>query len=164
MFRTSDTHYGIQGEYNLGRCRRCGLIFLDPMLSEVELGKLYPDDYYAYQPVEMRKSWLRKVAKRLFRIPIPTHDPVFHAPGKVLDIGCGSGEYLLKMSAKGWRAFGVEPSRSAVIEGQKEGLEIFHGTLAEATFPDRFSTTSEPITLLNTSRIPMTYSSRSTAS
>jgi SAM-dependent methyltransferase len=138
FFRTWDRHYGIKGEYDLSRCRQCGLICVDPMLSEWELEKLYPDDYYSYQPVVTRKSWLRKLAKHLFRMPIPTHDPEFPTPGTVLDIGCGSGEYLIKMRKKGWRVFGVEPSRAGAIAGQKEGHEIFHGTLAQAAFPDRF--------------------------
>jgi SAM-dependent methyltransferase len=137
LFQTWDRHYGIKGEYNLSRCRQCGLIFLDPMLSESEMANLYPDDYYSYQPVGARTSWVRNVAKRLFRLPIPTHDPTFPAPGTALDIGCGSGEYLLNMRKKGWRVFGVEPSRSAAISGRKEGLEIFHGTLAQASFPDQ---------------------------
>jgi SAM-dependent methyltransferase len=138
FLRTRDRHFGSKGEYNLSRCRQCGLIFIDPMLSESELGKLYPNDYYSYQPVVTDKSWLRKVAKGLFRMPIPTHDPAFPSPGAVLDIGCGSGEYMLQMRRKGWRVFGVELSRAAAITGRKEGLEIFHGTLAEAAFPDRF--------------------------
>jgi SAM-dependent methyltransferase len=138
LFRTRDRHYGIEGEYNVNRCPQCGLIFLDPMLSESELGELYPDDYYSYQPVVAPASPVRRLAKRLFRMPIPTHDPVLPAAGTVLDVGCGSGEYLLKMRKKGWHAFGVEPSRSAVIAGRKEGLEIFHGTLAQARFPDGF--------------------------
>ncbi len=138
LFRTWDRHYGIKGEYNIARCRQCGLIFLDPMLSELELRRLYPDDYYAYQPAVTRTSWIRKIGKRLFRLPIPTHDPAFPAPGTVLDVGCGSGEYLLKMRKKGWRVFGVEPSRAAVIAGQNDGLKIFHGTVTQATFPDRF--------------------------
>jgi len=41
------------------------------------------------------------------------------------------------MRGKGWRVFGVEPSQSAVTAGRNEGLEIFHGTLDQATFPDR---------------------------
>jgi SAM-dependent methyltransferase len=138
LFRTWDRHYGIEGEYELGRCRQCGFIFLDPMLSEQQLEKLYPSGYYSYQPVLAHKSWFRKIAKRLFRMPIPTHDPAFPTPGTLLDLGCGSGEYLLKMRERGWRVFGVEPNRAAAIAGQKAGLEIFHGTLTQARLPSEF--------------------------
>ena len=157
LFQTWDRHYGIQGEYNIGRCRQCGLIFLDPMLSESEIAKLYPNDYYAYQPVVTRTSRIRSVAKHIFRLPIPTHDPAFPAPGTVLDIGCGSGEYLLKMREKGWHVFGVEPSCSAVIAGRSEGLDIFHGTLAEAKYRTDFSTTCALIIRSNTCQIHIRY-------
>jgi SAM-dependent methyltransferase len=134
LFRTWDRHYGIQGEYNLGKCQDCGLLFLDPMLSESELARLYPDDYYSYQAAPARNSSLREIGKRLFRLPIPTHDPEFTSPGSVLDIGCGSGEYLLKMRDRGWQVFGVEPGKRAVETGRARGLDLFHGTLLEAGF------------------------------
>lgn len=130
LFRTRDRHYGIPGEFNVVRCTTCGLVHLDPIPTAEELAGFYTKDYYAYQPV--RKIWLKDVAKKLLRTTIKTHNPRFSQPGIFLDIGCGSGEYLYTMRAKGWVVRGVEPSIFGAEEGRKSGLDIFKGTLLEA--------------------------------
>jgi SAM-dependent methyltransferase len=53
-----------------------------------------------------------------------------------LDVGCGSGWFLVKMRERGWDVRGVEPSAAAAELGRREhNLDIFAGTLPEASFP-----------------------------
>jgi SAM-dependent methyltransferase len=108
-------------------------VHLDPIPTPDEIAGFYASNYYAYQPVR-KNGGLRRLVKRLLRTTINTHNPTFPQPGEFLDIGCGSGEYLHKMRAKGWNVRGVEPSVFGAEEGRRSGLDIFNGTLHEATF------------------------------
>jgi 2-polyprenyl-3-methyl-5-hydroxy-6-metoxy-1,4-benzoquinol methylase len=59
--------------------------------------------------------------------------------GKLLDIGCGAGSYLASMKQIGWDAYGVELSSVACeLARKKMGLNVFNGTVAEASFPRDF--------------------------
>ncbi len=58
--------------------------------------------------------------------------------GRLLDVGCGSGAFLLQMRHLGWQVSGVEPDAAAVrIAREHYGLDVTHGTLEEAAFPAR---------------------------
>jgi SAM-dependent methyltransferase len=134
FLRTQDYHYGIPGEFSLVRCVGCGLVHLNPIPTSDELASFYSKDYYAYQSVA-KPSKLKRFIRRLLGITMRTHDPEFAHPGEFLDIGCGSGNYLDKMSAEGWSVRGVEPSKFGAEEGRNFGFDIFNGTLHEAKFP-----------------------------
>lgn len=49
-------------------------------------------------------------------------------PGKILDIGAGTGDFLLAAKKRGWEAFGVEPSIDARQLASKKGLELVEET------------------------------------
>jgi SAM-dependent methyltransferase len=51
------------------------------------------------------------------------------APARsVLDVGCGSGEFLEAAVAEGWRAVGVEPLPDASQVARERGLDVRTGT------------------------------------
>lgn len=135
---TSDPHYGIQGTFQIVRCSGCSVMCLNPMYSQQELSALYPADYYAYQDHFSSSGW-KELIKTSLGIRICTRDPKFPTPGRMLDLGCGSGWFLLEMRKKGWDTYGVEiNSRAAEIGRKKAGLNIFAGDLQEAKFPADF--------------------------
>jgi len=107
---------------------------MDPIPSLEELSAFYAQDYYAYQPL-IRSSALISIAKKLLKAQINTRNPTFEIPGRFLDIGCGSGEYLHFMKVRGWDVRGVEPSLFGASQAQREGLDVVHGTLHDAHFP-----------------------------
>jgi len=130
-----DRHYGIPGQYRVVRCSDCSLVFLNPMYSAEELSLLYPKDYYAYQDNVKRSAW-KDTIKRVLRYHMGPRDPKFAAPGRMLDLGCGSGWFLHAMQSQGWETHGVEINRSAAELGRTQwGLDIFPGTLRQASFP-----------------------------
>ncbi len=61
----------------------------------------------------------------------------FVAGGKLLEVGCGNGEFLKRMEGLGWDAQGVEPDRRAAqIARERLGLKVVSGVLEETSFPD----------------------------
>lgn len=46
------------------------------------------------------------------------------APGRVCDIGCWTGSFLVAASRRGWRAQGVEPSTWASQRARARGLDV----------------------------------------
>ena len=57
--------------------------------------------------------------------------------GKLLDVGCGNGQFLTKMRDLGWEVMGVEPDGQAVrVARECFGLSVYQGMIEEAGFPD----------------------------
>lgn len=139
--------------YNYHRCSRCGLLYQVPMPSDEEIAVFYPDDYAVYrQPTRTQFSLReRKTLKKLgydghssefpanlferLRPAKPLRDVIPYVPnGRVLDIGCASGEYLLRLKSIGWQCQGVEFSAKAVAIARAHGLDVFPGGLLDAGF------------------------------
>ena len=55
--------------------------------------------------------------------------------GKLLDVGCGNGQFLARMRSLGWEVMGVEPDGQAVeVARDCFDLTVHKGTLEEAKF------------------------------
>lgn len=57
----------------------------------------------------------------------------------LLEVGCGSGEWLTYMRGLGWRVEGVEPDPKAVEAARARGLNVRAGRLSEQRYPDGYA-------------------------
>jgi SAM-dependent methyltransferase len=139
VLRAKDFHYGNPGLYELAQCRACSLCFLDPMYNDAEVAAFYPKNYYSFTDQfgkEESPAYTRLVRAILGLREFRTHDPQFDKPGRVLDVGCGTGWFISQMRDLGWEVMGVEPNEAAAAYGKaKSSLNIFAGTLLEAALP-----------------------------
>src|SRR4051812_44194509 len=90
LYRAQDHHYGNGGWFQLVQCSSCGLGSIDPIPSEQELSSYYPPSYYAHSNFDLPRRY-RQIINRLLLSDITTRDPEFPKPGRMLDIGCGTG-------------------------------------------------------------------------
>lgn len=58
--------------------------------------------------------------------------------GRLLDVGCGSGEWMLSMRDLGWEVAGVDFDESAVAVARQKGLTVHCGSLEQQNFPSDF--------------------------
>ncbi len=138
--------------FDYHRCRSCDLIYQHPMPSGEEISGFYPDSYSIYS--EPAQPWFPPRALRTLRdklgyrhlevkgsalkmlLPgkaVPEVAP-FIPGGRALDIGCGNGEFLLRLHSIGWECQGVEFNDKAVGICRSHGLQVFHGDLKSAGF------------------------------
>ena len=120
---TDDVTYIEARGYRIAQCKHCGLWFVNPQPTADELKRFYStyDDGHQWRNLEERFN--RGVRDAILRIK---------QSGAVLDVGCGSGNFLRCMSAKGFSAFGIEPSGSGSEYARDEhGVDIFHGMIED---------------------------------
>lgn len=139
MFEAKDRLHGSPGVFTYVRCSRCGLVYMNPQIVPEDLARIYPSDYGPHQAVEKKPRSGHALKAELKRIPFAsTLCAEFTTDSRLLDVGCGAGAFLAKMhAATGCTVCGVDNSEAAVQTAkQMYGIDIFHGTLLEAPFPD----------------------------
>jgi SAM-dependent methyltransferase len=118
------------------RCRNCGLVYQNPRPVFKDLKKRYGAHYFQYEITNqdnffnLMKLGLRDIGfDRLFQLE--------RGRKRFLDIGCATGLLLNHMKEKGWDCHGVEICGESAEYGIKNfRLDIFIGTLEEASFPN----------------------------
>jgi SAM-dependent methyltransferase len=98
------------------RCRGCGLVRLDPQPTPEELQRYYPANYwFAPDPSatgRLEEAYRRLVLRDHVRFVAQALAGT-HAPGPLLDVGCGGGLFLGMMRQLGFRVLGLDLAREA---------------------------------------------------
>jgi 2-polyprenyl-3-methyl-5-hydroxy-6-metoxy-1,4-benzoquinol methylase len=133
--------------FSILACRSCEQVYLRPLPSPEQIremfAKLYTgegsslselDGYYEYcyrdepdNPLVRRyELWLDAIERQT-------------PPGRLLDIGCGTGLFLAVARRRGWQPFGIDASQEATEHARKElGLEVWIGEFED--FPPEAQT------------------------
>ena len=133
-----DRLLGIDGQFNMVRCVRCELHFLNPQPSLAELERHYPEEYDPFEtPLPGQSSWLRRLGVEYGLQKRRRAVMRYKKSGHLLEIGCANGLFMDVMRrAGGWQVQGIDVSEPAVRYARQQlGLDIFHGTLIDAQFP-----------------------------
>jgi SAM-dependent methyltransferase len=137
LFNKRDKFHLTEKEFSVVECQRCGLLYVNPRPSQEEMGKFYPETYSWRETLEANSfltKWVRRLEKR-YRYHL-LKDEVLKVVrfsgrncGKVLDIGCGTGDRLDVFRSLGFEAFGVETSDSADYAKEQLKLNVIKGDL-----------------------------------
>lgn len=101
----------------LVKCRRCGLIYINPRLKDSEILKGYSD---AYDPLFVSQV---KAREKTFTDKLKLIEKFYPKKGKILDIGTASASFLYSAKNRGWQVFGCEPSKW-MVNWAKENYNI----------------------------------------
>jgi len=124
-----DAVFGFRGEFHVVRCRACGMFYTRPQIAPDALGAYYPADYAAHQESRAVEHGGRRGSD-------PWDCPSDLGEKRLLDVGCGSGHYLLRMKRQGWRVCGVEPDGAAVAAARRQELSVVQGVIPGVSLPD----------------------------
>lgn len=124
LFVTKDYNLGLDGNFNIVKCQKCGLVYLNPRPDDEELKKYYPVTYYERVVNKIEEENLNERYEFI---------SYFKHTGKILDVGCGNGLFLNFMKEKGWEVYGVEVSKMACnFAKEKFNLEVYNSDLINA--------------------------------
>jgi len=134
-------------EFDVVACISCGQIFIHPLPTVEEIQELFSSlytsgegsvpelkDYYGFcfedEPdnplVEQYEAWLDVIER-------------VKPPGRLLDVGCGTGLFLAVARRRGWQPFGIDESPEATRHAREHfGLDPWVGEFE--SFADRGET------------------------
>lgn len=136
----------VPGEFTVVRCRSCGLMRTTPRPTPSSISAYYPDTYSPYLTTRVTAAPTagagvarRSAIGRLARAAIgPRTRPLPDLPpGRMLEVGCGSGSFLHSMAARGWDVEGIEYSSTAAAQARALGYRVHTGSLEAAPDPSR---------------------------
>lgn len=102
------------------------MLITSPQPKGTELSKYYEsDDYISH--TDSKRSIFEKAYHFIKNIALKNKLSLVNSlkkKGKLLDIGAGTGDFLLTAKNDGWNVIGVEPSEKARSIAAKKGIEL----------------------------------------
>lgn len=125
LYKKPDTRYYISDiEFNVVKCRSCGLAFVNPRPTLSSMRFFYPKKFYQGRRAEDQEARARyeREAKYLESFEL----------GRILDIGCAGGAFLKILQDKGWEVYGMDYFNES---GNIYNLDIRYGELDDIRYP-----------------------------
>ncbi|MBI4245268.1 MAG: class I SAM-dependent methyltransferase [Planctomycetes bacterium] len=137
----------IPGKFQVVVCSECGLMRTNPRPTPQTIKIYYPNEYHPYNlriakngglklngnKSEVKQSLWKKVTNKYLNLD--TRQIPMVKPGRLLDIGCSNGSFLVPMQKKGWDVEGLEFSADAAETARSLGLKIHVGAIEDVSLP-----------------------------
>lgn len=109
-------HYDFSlDKYRVEECEECGLMRLNPQPSNEDLANIYHANYFIGAHSAEGQSQVSALKSQTADQYLNSLETYVQAPlqGSLLEIGCGSGDFLVRAAARGLSVTGVEYSEHA---------------------------------------------------
>lgn len=110
------------------KCSNCGMFFSKKIATDEELLKLYKTNV---TPVE---SYISPITLSRYKSLLLKFEKV-RETNRILDFGCGNGEFLEVAKSMGWDVYGTEYSTSSVEILKNKNIPVVSGNFTETAFP-----------------------------
>jgi len=119
--------------FSLKQCVTCQFVFTDPRPDDPSLANYYRSEKYIshtggsqslidniyLQTRKITLGWKRKLIKK------------YVSESTLLDVGCGTGEFLKEMQSNGWKISGIEPADKARKSAEGKTKTKIYSALSE---------------------------------
>jgi SAM-dependent methyltransferase len=128
-----DWEFGADGIYDYRRCLDCGIVQLDPFPTIQNLIDAYPDHYSAFTEQSKQKGVIYEMLYSIsFKLLKRRLSNLIPRGAKLLDVGCGNGEFLALLKPLGAEQLdGIDFSEKAVELASRKGVRAFCGLFTE---------------------------------
>lgn len=121
-----------EGNYRLRKCKKCSLIFADPMKTGSDAFYSWITKHPNYYPAKDNPRWeWQETVEYIKKNNISS----------ILEIGCGEGAFLeyCRMNISNIQCMGIDMTKDSCEQCEQKGLEVFCGTVEEylLTYPER---------------------------
>jgi 2-polyprenyl-3-methyl-5-hydroxy-6-metoxy-1,4-benzoquinol methylase len=123
-------------EFTIQQCNSCYFLFTNPRPPEPEIGAYYQSqDYISHH--DEAKDVMSKIYTSVRDYTIGQKVKMINEQsskkGTLLDIGCGTGNFLGAIKENGWKVFGTEPDSGArEVASKRVGASIFQDIQTDA--------------------------------
>jgi 2-polyprenyl-3-methyl-5-hydroxy-6-metoxy-1,4-benzoquinol methylase len=131
LFLKVKDHSVSKESFELFRDPELDLVYTHPQPSEADLPRYYEsDDYISH--TDGKRSLFEKMYQSVKNIALKNKVKLINkqqsAKGKLLDIGAGTGDFLITAKQNGWETIGIEPSEKAKSIAIKKGVNFIEST------------------------------------
>ena len=125
-------------EFNVVKCKNCGLVYINPQPTSEELNKFYPSNYHEpYSPLYLKLDWVFRLTADIQVKQLLKQIEKLKNGNRVLDVGCGTGWLSQSFQRAGYKVFGVEPNAGLYKIARKIlGVDVWNSFLADCNFKD----------------------------
>ncbi|MGI8733561.1 MAG: class I SAM-dependent methyltransferase [Pyrinomonadaceae bacterium] len=116
-------HEGKGVETNVVRCKDCKVIYTQPTLipKSNPYAKESAEEYFQLHDSDQKILQGERIA--VFA------EKVLGKPGRMLELGCGRGEFLKGALNRGWSAYGVEMTEDFTRVARSHGVEVEYSSI-----------------------------------
>ena len=125
--------------YPVVQCEKCSLLMLNPQPSDEKLKKIYSSDYFLGQKTEEEAKQTIKMKRATAKHYLSIIKDYNKKPIKrLLEVGCGNGEFLLEAKSHGIDVIGTDVSLGAIKKAQEKlgnSESVICGEIENIDFP-----------------------------
>lgn len=118
------------------KCPTCGMVYVNPVLSEERLHSFYQDED-SYRQVLLNKLNL-SLDRKKFQYGLDLIEEYLPQKGNLLDVGCGPGVFLEVARERGWHVCGVEFNSWCVQHLREMNIDVIDVPIQQASLPHDF--------------------------
>lgn len=121
--------YSVTGEeFKLLYDEEKDMLITHPSPKPTEISRYYKSENYISH-TDSKKGVVEKiyhtVKKYMLRKKLSWINKKFPQKGRILDIGAGTGDFLVEAKKCGWKVSGIEPDEQARLKAKQKGITLF---------------------------------------